>query len=86
MPQNAEYFVTSQVVKGICQARGRKLFLLKVPDQTVKIFGQMPGRVGQMVNKAFGSLMIDQELSRRMIDGYQLYSLEESIQRIEKER
>ena len=86
LPQNAEYFVTSQVVKGICQARGKKILLLKMPVQTVKVLGRMPGRVGQMVNKAFGSLMIDQELSRRMIDDYQLYSLKESIQRIEKER
>lgn len=86
LPQNAEYFVTSQVVKGICQVRGRKIFLFKVPDQTVKLLGRMPGQVGQMVNKAFGSLMIDQELSRRMIADYQLYSLEESIRRIEKER
>lgn len=81
-PQNREYVTTSQMVQAIAAAKGKRIRLWRVLNPLVKLAGKMPGKIGGMVNKAFGSLTIDQELSVRDIDGYQRYSLEESIGRI----
>ena len=48
----------------------------------VWLSSKVPGKIGGLANKAFGSLTIEQSLSTQTIDGYQLYSLEESIKRI----
>lgn len=81
-PQNREYVTTSQMVQAIAAAKGKRIRLWRVLNPLVKLAGKMPGKIGGMVNKAFGSLTIDQELSVRDIDGYQRYSLKESIGRI----
>lgn len=83
-PQNKEYVTTSQMVKAIAQAGGKQIRLWKICNPLVTIAAKLPGKVGRMVNKAFGNLTVDQDLSRRDFDGYQIYSLEESIQRTEK--
>ncbi|MCH5342420.1 MAG: NAD-dependent epimerase/dehydratase family protein [Acetatifactor sp.] len=81
-PQNREYVTTSQMVQMIAAAKGQRIRPWRVINPLVKLAGKMPGKIGGMVNKAFGSLTIDQELSVRDIDGYRRYSLEESIGRI----
>ncbi len=80
-PQNAEYVTTSEMVKAIADVKGRKMGLWKVLNPFVKLASKMPGKIGGMANKAFGSLTIDRELSVQDFDGYQIYSLEESIRR-----
>ena len=45
----------------------------------------MPGKIGIMVNKAFGSVLIDRALSDKDFSGYQLYSLRESILKSQKQ-
>lgn len=81
-PQNGEYASTSQIVQEIAVARGRQIRLWRALNPFVKLAGKMPGKVGRMANKAFGSLTVDRDLSVREIDGYQRYSLRESIRRI----
>ena len=83
-PQNAEYTTTSQMVKAIGQVKGKKVRLWKGLSPLVMLASHVPGKIGGLVNKAFGSLTIDQELSRKDIDGYQIFSLEESIRRTEQ--
>lgn len=85
-PQNAEYVSTARMVQAIAAARGRRVRLWGIFNPFVRLAAHIPGRIGGMADKAFGSLTIDRELSRRGIDGYQRYGLEESIRRIHEDR
>lgn len=80
-PQNAEYVTTSEMVRAIGEVKGKKIALWNVLNPFVKLAARVPGKIGGLANKAFGSLTIDKELSTRDFDGYQIYSLEESIRR-----
>ncbi len=81
-PQNAEYTTTSRMVQEIAVVRGKKLRLLKIMNPLVALASHMPGKIGNMTNKAFGSLTIDMEMSGDM-ESYCLYDLRESIRRTE---
>lgn len=81
-PQNAEYVTTAQLVAQIAEAKGRKIKLLSVCNPLVNLCASMPGKIGAMTHKAFGSLTIDKKLSIEKIDGYQIYSLQESIRKM----
>lgn len=81
-PQNAEYTSTSRMVQEIAAAHGKKLRLLTLMNPLVALAARMPGKVGTMANKAFGSLTIDRSMSGDM-SGYCLYDLQESIRRTE---
>lgn len=80
-PQNAEYVTTSEMVKVIAEVKGKKLALWKALNPFVKLAARVPGKIGGLANKAFGSLTIDRELSTRDFADYQIYSLEESIRK-----
>lgn len=80
-PQNREYVDTCNMVRLIRQCGGKTLRLWGIGKPFVYLASAMPGRIGRLVNKAFGSLTIDQKLSNEPITGYQIYSLEESIRR-----
>lgn len=82
-PQNAEYTSTSRMVQEIAAAHGKKIRLLKLMNPLVALAAGMPGRVGAMANKAFGSLTIDRSMSGDM-ESYCLYDLRESIRRTEQ--
>lgn len=82
-PQNAEYTTTSQMVQEIAAAHGRKVRLLKGMNPLVALASRMPGKIGVMTNKAFGSLVYDKSMSGDM-ENYCLYDLRESIRRTEQ--
>lgn len=82
-PQNAEYVTTARMVQAIGAARGKRIRLWKLLNPLVSLAAHMPGRIGGMANKAFGSMTVDQELSVRDFDGYRIVGLEESINRTE---
>lgn len=73
-PQNDEYVNTSDMVQKIAQAHGRHLLL--VPGFTWSLHGLR--HVTAMVDKAFGSLCYDRDLSCYHRD-YCVKNLEESI-------
>ena len=65
-PQNRGYMNTSRLVERIGAAHGRKIFL--VPGLTPLL--RLAGKFTPFVDKAFGSLVVDQKLSRyRQPDG-----------------
>lgn len=80
-PQNAEYVSTPEMVRLIGEALGRRVRLCGLLNPPVRLAAKMPGKIGGMAKKAFGSLTIDKALSNQEITGYQIYSLEESIRR-----
>lgn len=82
-PQNAEYITTSRMVQEIAAAHGKKVHLLKVMNPLVALASRMPGRIGAMAGKAFGSLVYDRDMSGDM-ESYCLFDLRESIWRTER--
>lgn len=81
-PQNSEYSSTGNIVKYIKKATDRKPMLVNNMSLFVKMLSVMQGRVGKIVNKAFGSIAYDRELSNYSFE-YSFIPLEESIFRTE---
>jgi UDP-glucose 4-epimerase len=83
-PQNREYGATSELVRLIGEARGRKIALWRCLNPLVYAAALVPGKIGKMAGKAFGNLVYEQEMSRDGVSEYGVYSLEESIVITEK--
>lgn len=77
-PQDPEPLCTSQVVRAIAQAKGKRLALVPGFGWALGLLGHVSGSVG----KAFGSLRYDEALSRYP-QPYQLVSFPESVFRSE---
>ncbi|MBR1930209.1 MAG: NAD-dependent epimerase/dehydratase family protein [Lachnospiraceae bacterium] len=80
LPQNEAYVTTARMVQAIGGALGRQIRLTKLLKLPVRIASAMPGKLGNMANKAFGSLTVEQGLTGELT-GYQICDLEESIRR-----
>lgn len=78
-PQNREYTNTADMVKKIAQANGRKILVVRGCGWALKLMSHVTG----IVNKAFGNLCYDPEISRYPQD-YCVYDLAESIRETEK--
>lgn len=81
-PQNSEYVRTSQMVKEIASVHRKKVCLTKVFNPVLRFLGRAGGRIGGLVNKAFGNMVYDKNLSAYK-ENYQIYSLEESVKMTE---
>lgn len=77
-PQNREYTQTSEMVRLISAARGRRVVLVKGFGWALKLLARMTG----LVDKAFGSLTYDQAMSRYR-EEYRIFSLERSVEETE---
>ena len=78
-PQNAEYSNTSELVKTIAAANGRKIRLVRGFGWILRIMGRLIGAV----NKAFGNLTYEETMSEYKTE-YRKYGLEESIKETEQ--
>ena len=78
-PQNPEYTKTSSMVKEISRVSGKKIRVSKVFSPVVTLSSHIPGKVGQLVDKAFGNLTYDQKISTYNGLHYQIRSLKESV-------
>lgn len=76
-PQNAEYSNTSELVKMIAAANGKRIRLVKGFGWILRFLGLFTG----LVNKAFGNLSYEVGMSQYTVD-YRKYSLKESIKEI----
>lgn len=77
-PQNAEYSNTSELVKMIASAHGKKVCLVKGFGWALRLVSYATG----LVNKAFGSLSYDIGMSEYR-HNYRNHDLKESIKRTE---
>lgn len=82
-PQNQEYISTSYMVKVIGDAVERKVIEPRILGSFVRFAMEMPGKIGRLASKAFGSSWYDQKLSQYSGLDYQKISFEESIKRTE---
>ena len=79
-PQNSEYSNTSELVRMIGSVHNKKVHLVKGFGWLLRIISLFTG----LVNKAFGNLSYDMNLSNYK-DNYRVLSLEESIRVTENE-
>lgn len=74
-PQNAEYVKTSEMVKLIAEAHGKKVRMVKVFNPLLKLLGLKIG----LINKVFGNLVYEQSMSDYKVN-YRIRDLRESIE------
>ena len=79
-PQNSTYTKTSEMVKDISKVAGKGIIETKALNPAVKLGQKVPGKIGGLVDKAFGNLTYDQKLSTYDGIEYQKSSLKESIE------
>ena len=77
-PQNAEYSNTSELVRAIAAAHGKRLRLLRGFTLPLRLLSHFTG----LVNKAFGNLTYTREMSEYGFS-YQQVSLKDSIDKTE---
>lgn len=78
-PQNSEYVKTSEMVKLIAEAHGKKIRLVKIFNPILKA---MQYKV-ELINKVFGNLVYEKSISEYK-DNYRVKDLRESILASEK--
>lgn len=83
-PQNAQYTRTSEMVKLIAEAAGHRIVMSKVLAPAVFLASKVPGKVGGLVDKAFGNNCYAQDMSEYDGIHYQKNDLESSVARAEK--
>ncbi len=81
-PQNQEMVSTSDIVAEIARVYGHKIFITKLLVPFVIVGKKLPGKVGNMCRKAFGSSYYDQKMSEGN-DSYCIYNFESSIKKTE---
>lgn len=78
-PQNQEYTNTSLMVKEIAKVKGHKILMLHGFNWAINLMKKIGGRIGGLVDKAFGDSYYDMSMSEYKSD-YRKYSLKESIE------
>ena len=63
MPQDEEWVTTSKMVADIAKENGKKIWVTGLLNPFVYIASLVPGKMGKMTNKAFGSMCYDKWLS-----------------------
>lgn len=62
-PQNLQYVNTSEMVRKINRLSGKNIRVTKLLNPGIWLGSKLPGRAGQTINKAFGSITYDLQLS-----------------------
>lgn len=85
VPQNRDWVKTSDMVNEIAKVHNKKHYSFGGVFSLLVILGsKVPGRIGKLVNKAFGNSCYAHVLSDYDGMDYQLYSLKESLRETEK--
>lgn len=82
-PQNAEYTKTSEMVRMISECVGKRIWITGLLTPFVWVASKVPGKISGLVNKAFGNLVYDKEMSIYQGGKYQIVGLKESIRKTE---
>lgn len=83
IPQNGEYTRTSDMVKRIGDVSGNRIILTRVFNPFVRIAARVPGKIGGIVNKAFGNNCYQFSISEYQGLDYMVNDLNESIEKTE---
>lgn len=82
-PQNREYVQTSKLVKEVAKIHGHALWITKLVNPAIWILGKVPGRISDLVNKAFGSFVYDMGMSDSFGGAYRVNDFKRSIEKTE---
>ena len=82
-PQNSEYIRTADMVQMISKVNGSVICITRLLNPFVWIGSKIPGKIGELVNKAFGNSCYDHELSKYNFE-YCINSFKESIEKTER--
>ena len=63
-PQNDQYVRTSHMVRDIAQENGKNIYLFSYMNWAIRLLGYVPGKIGRLTNKAFGSLVYEKKIGR----------------------
>ena len=77
-PQNKEYVGTSELVKLVAEAHGKKIRLTKIFNGLLKLMGKKVG----IINKVFGNLVYEKSMSEYKVK-YRIRDLKESVSETE---
>lgn len=83
IPQNAEWTKTYEMVRDISEVCGKRVRIVGILNPAVWLGSKVPGKIGGLVNKAFGNSTYEQSLSVYEGIDYQKVDLKESIRRTE---
>ena len=72
------------MVRLIAKAADHKIWITKLLNPAVWAASLIPGKVSGLVNKAFGNMVYEKELSMHFENAYQRASLKETILRTER--
>ena len=78
-PQNAEYVRTSEMVRRIAETAGHRIWVTKLLNPAVWAASLIPGKVSGLVNKAFGNMVYELDMSQTFEKKYQCFGLKRSI-------
>lgn len=73
LPQNEDYVSSYELIKIISQINNHKIWFIGLFNPFIRLFNKQV-----YINKVFGNLTIDKELSRYK-DNYDIYTLDESV-------
>lgn len=83
IPQNTEWTKTSEMVREIGEVCGKRVRIVGILNPAVWLGSKVPGKIGGLVNKAFGNSCYAQSMSVYEGIDYQKIDLKESIRRTE---
>jgi len=78
-PQNREYTNTSDMIQMIADVMGHKIIMIPGTSLAVKMMGMIPGKIGNLANKAFSDSAYEMSMSEYN-DDYRVNSLRESVE------
>ena len=84
IPQNIEWTKTSEMVKEIAFLNQKNITLCESMKLMVVIGSKLPGKIGGLINKAFGNCCYAHDISSYPEINYQKITLKESIVKTEK--
>lgn len=82
-PQNDELVNTSKMVKTIAEANNHKIWVTPILTPFVAVGKKIPGKIGRLCKKAFGSCYYDMEMSHEDIN-YRVINSYDAVREIEK--
>jgi len=83
-PQNKETVSTSELVKGIAECCGHRIWITSLLTPLAAVGKLLPGKTGDLCRKAFGSSYFEAEMSEMEWD-YRVVDWKESLRRTELE-
>lgn len=83
-PQNGEYTNTSDMVQMIAAVKNHRIVMIPGMSMVVKVMEKIPGKIGNLAEKAFGDSAYDMQMSEYK-ENYRIRTLLDSIWLTEEE-